>query len=399
MIDLGLNQYKIKEIKYEVKEGKTVVFKLNNFNLEDVVIETNDSEECQKKYMEEPDYHPLSEQEDYKSIKKGTDAIENKEKTEEDKCEKFSLECLDKYGPKKQIDDYEPISCLRSEKGMQESLEASRRKKWKEDVIKNPSKGTPTGNALIKIDDNSDAPLKPNETKFVQKATIGEIRTFNAKQKLYDSKVDTEYRDKIEKKLAKDLIRSKTLIDEYLSKMSKSEKDAFANRIKEKYFSEEDNYDEFSKILFLNGCLNPPNLNEGEKKTLDASKKKEWEENVKGHEINPDNYKMVSLDEKYKDATNEEKMKVSGEIIKKMAEKDSETDKKRNADRAKDIYFSDDPNDEYSKIKSFKDIDTEKTKFIEFLKDKPKTLKERDEAGLKSIINIFKEGDKEENKE
>ena len=145
---------------------------------------------------------------------------------------------------------------------------------------------------------------------------------------------------------------------------------------------------------------------------------------------------MVSLDEKYKDATKEEKMKASGEIIKKMAEKDSEIDKKRNDDRANGIYFSDDPNDVYSKIKSFGDIDTEKTKFIEFLKDKPyeteipeeylkeeakkfkkvgtikvdretdeiiefkpKTLKERDEAGLKSIINIFKEGNKEENKE
>lgn len=39
MIDLGLNQYKIKEIKYEVKEGKTIIFKLRNFNLEDVEIE------------------------------------------------------------------------------------------------------------------------------------------------------------------------------------------------------------------------------------------------------------------------------------------------------------------------------------------------------------------------
>lgn len=38
MIDLGLNQYKVKEIKYEVKEGKFVIFKLRNFNLEDVEI-------------------------------------------------------------------------------------------------------------------------------------------------------------------------------------------------------------------------------------------------------------------------------------------------------------------------------------------------------------------------
>lgn len=42
MIDLGLNQYKISEIKYEVKEGKTVIFKLRNFNLEDVeIVETS----------------------------------------------------------------------------------------------------------------------------------------------------------------------------------------------------------------------------------------------------------------------------------------------------------------------------------------------------------------------
>ena len=398
MIDLGLNQYKIKEIKYEVKEGKTVIFKLNNFNLEDVEI-------VEKERVHYDTTKPICDGiiEDKKyDIAKDivAERQENKEKTEDDKCETFSLECLDKYGPKKHIDDYEPISCLRSEKGMQETLEASRKKKWKEDVLNNPSKGTPTGNAIIKIDDNSDAPLKPNETKLAQKATIGEIRTFNAKQKLYDSKVDTEYRDKIEKKLAKDLINSKKIIDDYVYKMSLPEKEAFTNRIREKYFKNGDNYDDFTNLLSINlSSVSPYDFNEGDKKALDASKKGEWKEDIKNHDINPDNYKMVSLDEKYKDATKEEKMKVSGEIIKKMTEKDSETDKKRNADRVKDIYFSDDPNDEYSKIKSFGDIDTEKTKFIEFLKDKPKTLKERDETGLKSIINIFKEGNKEENKE
>lgn len=46
MIDLGLNQNKIKEIKYEVKEGKTVIFKLNNFTLEDVeIVEENEKED------------------------------------------------------------------------------------------------------------------------------------------------------------------------------------------------------------------------------------------------------------------------------------------------------------------------------------------------------------------
>lgn len=373
MIDLGLNQHKIKEIKYEVKEGKTVIFKFNNFNLEDVEIVEKErvrydtTKSICDGIIEDKKYEIA------KDIVK--EHQENKEKTEEDKSEKFSLECLDKYGPKKHIDDYEPISCLRSEKGMQETLESSRRKKWKEDVINNPSKGTPTGNALIKTDNNSDAPLKPNETKKAQSATIGEIKEFKIKQKLYDSKVDTEYRDKIEKKLAKDLINSKTLIDDYLSKMSKSEKDAFANRIKEKYFSEEDNYDEFSKILSLNGCLNSPDLNEDEKKTLDASRKKEWEEDIKGHKINPDNYKMVSLDEKYKNSTKEEKAEASREIIKKMAKEDSEIIKNRNEDRTQEYYFHGDPNDEYSKIKSFSDVNTGKTEFVEFLEDKPYVVK------------------------
>ena len=53
MIDLGLNQYKVKEIKYEVKEGKTVIFKLNNFNLEDVEIEETPINEEKTETLEE----------------------------------------------------------------------------------------------------------------------------------------------------------------------------------------------------------------------------------------------------------------------------------------------------------------------------------------------------------
>lgn len=51
MIDLGLNQYKIKEIKYEIKEGKTVIFKFNNYNLEDVEVieEKNEKEHANEK--------------------------------------------------------------------------------------------------------------------------------------------------------------------------------------------------------------------------------------------------------------------------------------------------------------------------------------------------------------
>lgn len=41
MIDLGLNQYKVKEVKYELNERKSVIFKLCNCQLEDVeIVET-----------------------------------------------------------------------------------------------------------------------------------------------------------------------------------------------------------------------------------------------------------------------------------------------------------------------------------------------------------------------
>ena len=53
MIDLGLNQYKITEIKYELKKGKTVIFKLRDFNLEDVeIIEEEVKEETKESRSE-----------------------------------------------------------------------------------------------------------------------------------------------------------------------------------------------------------------------------------------------------------------------------------------------------------------------------------------------------------
>ncbi len=352
MIDLGLNQNKIKEIKYEVKEGKTVIFKLNNLALEDVEIVkkspyddyssmTDDEKQEYIEKLRRTETAKTAENEcSNKTYAVAKDIVKerqkNEEKTgEEDKREKFSLECLDKYGPKKHLDDYKPISCLQSEKGMQETLEAARRKKWKKDVMINPSKGTPTGNAIIKIDDNSDVPLKPNETKKAQSATIREIMAFNINQKNNDSKTDIEYRDKIEKKLAKDLINSKMLIDNYVYKMSKPEKESFSKRIKEKYFINNDRYDEFSNILSLN------RLNSTE------------------------------LDEKYRNASKEEKEEVSREIIQKDAKIDTDIIKERNKDRTKDEYYKGDPNDEYSKIKSFGDVNVEKTEFVDFLKDKP----------------------------
>ncbi len=254
MIDLGLNQYKIKEIKYEVKEGKTVIFKFNNFNLEDVEIIEKERVCCDKSCA----CHTT------KTVYDGNVA--------------------DKI-------------CATDKQIIDEHVETDNKK------IKSRFDDLALDKSKELINKIKDVPYKVMEK-------VGTLYTFD---------------------------------------------DGAAQ-----YETEEDPY-----------VTNDERETKKQKKTLDASKKGEWKEDIKNHDINPDNYKMVSLDEKYKDATKEEKMKASGEIIKKMAEKDSETDKKRNADRVKDIYFSDDPNDEYSKIKSFKDIDTKKIEFVEFLKDKP----------------------------
>lgn len=106
MIDLSLDQNKIQEIRYTLKDGKSAIFKLCDSVLEDVEIEN----------------------------------LANTGDTKE-KCEK-----------PKQLHDYEPFSCLKTEKGMQETLDASRKKEWKEDVITKPSKPTETGNALVPVD-------------------------------------------------------------------------------------------------------------------------------------------------------------------------------------------------------------------------------------------------------
>ena len=96
MIDLGLNQYKIQEIKYEVKEGKTVIFKLHNFNLEDVeIVET--AEQAKKHVDEEPDYHPFSTAEDYKKPV-GEMKVEELKEAIKRKCDK-------QYEKEKKISD------------------------------------------------------------------------------------------------------------------------------------------------------------------------------------------------------------------------------------------------------------------------------------------------------
>lgn len=230
MIDLGLNQYRITEIKYEVKEGKTVIFKLYNFNLEDVeIVDENKKEE-----------------------------VVNKKNVTDEKKE-FNLNEIMQTTKPKQLHDYEPISSLKNEKGMQETLEAARHKQWKEDVRNKPSKCTPTGNALFPTE-NTVAMRDLNfttENKVCKtsNATPGEIKRFSNEQKTNDIKNDIKFRDKHEKKLVGDLLRSKKLIDDYTTKMSAVEKERFTDRVRDKYFKLDPN-DEFSRIKTLNDLNN-----------------------------------------------------------------------------------------------------------------------------------------------
>lgn len=225
MIDLGLNQYKIKEIKYEVKEGKTVIFKLRNFNLEDIEIIENE--------------------------------INNKEATveeEKEESKEFNLSDIMQSTRPKQLHDYEPVSCLRNEKGMQETLEAARHKQWKEGVKSKPQKPSQTGNALFPTENTVDL----QDKKFMSKpscATTNEITTFLKNQKNADLNEDKKFREKHEKKLVVDLLKSKKLIDDYTTKMSDIEKERFLDRAKNNYFKLDPN-DEFSRIKTLNDLNN-----------------------------------------------------------------------------------------------------------------------------------------------
>ena len=224
MIDLGLDQSKIREIKYEVEEGKIIVFKLNNSVLEDVeIIEEEINEETTQEELVE-------------------------EQKEEEKKE-FNLNEIMLTTKPKQLNDYEPFSCLKNEKGMQETLEASRHKQWKEDVRNNPKKPTKTGNALFPNDDNvADKDQKYSYKDFC--ASTNEIAKFLKQQKYNDLNEDIRFRDKHEKKLVKDLVNAKKLIDNYTTKMSAVEKERFADRVRDKYFKLDPN-DEYSKIKSL----------------------------------------------------------------------------------------------------------------------------------------------------
>jgi hypothetical protein len=56
---------------------------------------------------------------------------------------------------------------------MQEALESSRKKEWKEDVIAKPSKPTPTGNALVPIDFSVKEEQSKKPTSLKEKDEVG----------------------------------------------------------------------------------------------------------------------------------------------------------------------------------------------------------------------------------
>jgi len=229
MIDLKLPEYRIKEFKYQLKEGKIAIIKLFGGTLDDI--------EIVEEPIEKHDYNPFTTGEDIEKEKK-----------------EFDLNEIMLLKKPKQLHDYEPVSCLRNEKGMQETLEAARHKQWKEDVKSKPQKPSQTGNALFPTENTVDL----QDKKFMSKpscATTNEITTFLKNQKNADLNEDKKFREKHEKKLVVDLLKSKKLIDDYTTKMSDIEKERFLDRAKNNYFKLDPN-DAFSKIKTLNDLNN-----------------------------------------------------------------------------------------------------------------------------------------------
>lgn len=234
MIDLGLNQYKIKEIKYEVKENKIVTFKLHNFNLEDVTIEEIAKEETP---TEEPDYQPFSSIENYKKPVGEMGAKEFAKSIINYLKEEIPPQGEHPYSrKKKELHDYKPYSCLKNEKGMQEALEASRKKEWMEDVKNHPSTPTDTGNALVPTD------ISVNEEQ---------IRERSKKLIEYDAKKDTAIiKERVENSIGtneplseevlkfqeKDFLKDKVVVRE--PKIPQVIKEVWEKALDEKVYSE-----------------------------------------------------------------------------------------------------------------------------------------------------------------
>lgn len=156
-MELPINKYYIEEIKYRLNDNKSVIFKMNNFILKDVEI----------------------------------------------------IETVDNTKKPKELHDYEPFSCLITEAGMQETLNASIKKEWKE-----------------KVRNDLNESIKPAKAiKQVSKTTI-------------------EDEDEIARKK---LDNARKLISLYVKEHGKAEKERFEDREKSLPIITDPD-DEFSKI-------------------------------------------------------------------------------------------------------------------------------------------------------
>ena len=81
----------------------------------------------------------------------------------------------------------------------------------------------------------------------------------------------------------------------------------------------------------------------------------------------------------------------------------SDVEKERFLDRAKNNYFKLDPNDEFSRIKTLNDLNNLNANYSSLSSDEPEvrpmSLKEKDDAKLKPIIDAFKETEENETNE
>lgn len=235
-MELGLSQSKIKEIKYEIKKGKTVVFKLNDSDLEDVEII------C---------------------------AVENAAKADK-KYEKPSLNEIIEAGPPKHLNDYAPVCSL--EEGVKQTLIAAKDKSWKNAFsAKKPLDATSI--CPISIKNNvSTLGVKLNADK-------DEISSFLKKQKSDELNLEDEYKKKVENKLAKELVKSRKIIDDFTEKMSNTEKENFIKRLQKNLNNDEmlndedkEKFIEHIREICVTEDANIEPLNEIEEKMLGDKK-------------------------------------------------------------------------------------------------------------------------------
>ena len=99
------------------------------------------------------------------------------------------------------------------------------------------------------------------------------------KQKADELNLENEYKKRIEKKLAKELIKSRKIIDDFTEKMPNAEKEKFINRLQknlkaDKMLKDEDKEKFIEQVREICGVedVNVEPLNEIEKKMLGNKK-------------------------------------------------------------------------------------------------------------------------------